>query len=142
LNLFRRLATFTPVMKNQLRASLLVLSALTLFPAFAHDGHHATIVREATCGSGGVSSKLSASSENGRIEVEYELDDAKPGDVWRILIRKNGSVILRTQRRVNAAGDAAVRVLTPNGNGNERITAQATRVGGGGTCGANLVVNF
>jgi hypothetical protein len=58
------------------------------------------------------------------------------------VIRKNGAVILRTQKRVNAAGDAAVRVLTPNGSGNERIAASATRVGGGGSCGASLVVNF
>jgi hypothetical protein len=129
-------------MKSRIFSSILVLSGLVLIPAFAHDGHHSTITRQATCGSGGVSSKLSASSENNRIEVEYELDDAKPGDVWRIVIRKNGAVILRTQKRVNGAGDAAVRILTSNDNGNERIAASATRVGGGGTCGANLVVNF
>ncbi len=128
-------------MKSTLLTALLVLSGLVLPPTFAHDDHDHSIIRQSACG-GGVKSKLSASPENGRIEVEYEVDNAQPGDTWRIVIRKNGAVILRTQKRVNAAGDAEVRVLTANGNGNERIVASATRVGGGGSCGASLVVNF
>lgn len=128
-------------MKTALLRSFLVLSALALLPAFAHDGHDHALVRQSACG-GGVKSKISASPENGRIELEYEVDNAQPGDTWKIVIRKNGAVILRTQKRVNAAGNAEVRVLTPNGNGNERIKATATRVGGGGSCAANVVVNF
>jgi hypothetical protein len=120
---------------------LAVISACVLVPAFAHDNHDHSIIRQSACG-GGVKSKLAADDENGRIEVEYEIDDARPGDIWLIVIRKNGAVILRTRKRVNAAGDAAVRVLTTNGSGNERIAAGATRVGGGGKCGGSLVVNF
>lgn len=128
-------------MKNTLIITLLVVSGPFLQPAFAHDNHDHGITRQSACG-GGVKSKLSASPENGRIEVEYEVDNAQPGDDWRILIRRNGAIILRTQKRINAAGDAKVRVLTRNGSGKERISATATRIGGGGSCRANLVVPF
>jgi hypothetical protein len=130
-------------MKARLLTSILALSGALLVPGFAHDDHDHDheLIRQSACG-GGVKSKVSASPENGRIEVEYEVDNAQPGDTWRIVIRRNGKVILRTRKRVNAAGNAEIRVLTPNGNGNERIAASATRVGGGGSCEATVVVNF
>ncbi len=124
--------------------SVALFSALigtAFFPVEAHEGHHESIVRRSACG-GGVTSQVAAEPANGRIKVEYEVDNAQPGEIWKIVIRKNNKVILRTRKRVDAEGEAEVSVLTANENGNDRIIASAVRVGGGGSCEAKVVVTF
>lgn len=114
------------------------LAIASLATAAAKDGD---IIKRGNC-AGGVKTKLKASPENGRIEVEYELDNAAPNEAWRVIVKKNGRAILRATKRTNGVGDLKVRKVTSNGNGNERIEASAKRVSGGGVCKLSLVVPF
>ena len=113
---------------------------LTVAPLASHakDGD---IIKRGQC-STGTNTKLKASPENGQIEVEYELGDAVPGDLWRITITKNGKSILRTSQRVNAAGDIEVRKITPNTAGSDTIRATAKKAGAAGACTISLSVPF
>ncbi len=118
--------------------SLAVLAILGSPALHAKDGD---VVRRGQCADG-VKTKLTASPENGQIEVEYELDDAAPGELWRVILRKNGKVILRTSQRTNGVGDLEVRKVTPNTSGADRIEAVAKRQGGGTTCRLSLRAGF
>jgi len=119
--------------------SLFVILGLSCAPfATAKDGD---IIRRGQCANG-IKTKLKASPENGQIEVEYELDDAPPGELWQVILRKNGKVILRTSKRTNGVGDLEVRKVTPNGSGSDRIEASARRSGGGAACTLSLVAGF
>lgn len=119
--------------------SILAILGLSCAPfASAKDGD---IIRRGQCANG-IKTKLKASPENGQIEVEYELDNAAPNSLWQITLRKNGTVILRTNQRTNSFGDLEVRKVTPNGNGSDRIEASARRSGGGAACPLSLVAGF
>ncbi len=117
-------------MKSPAYLSVLFLALSAPSPLSAHNGEeHAKVSRLRTFG-GGIKAKLTASDENRRIEVEYELEDAPPGENWIIVLRSEGRIVLRTSKRTNAVGGLKVRKLIPNGNGKERIEGTARQVGG------------
>lgn len=125
-------------MKTSLLSTLALLGLACAPLATAKDGD---LIRRGKCANG-IKTKLKASPENGQIEVEYELDNAAPNQVWQITLRKNGTVILRTNVRTNSFGDLEVRKVTPNGSGSERIDASARRSGASAACPLSLVVGF
>ena len=71
----------------------MVLGALLIggsaMPILAKDGD---VIRRGAC-SGRSDWKLKLSEENGRIEVEYEVDQNRVGDVWRVRIRHDGDLV-------------------------------------------------
>lgn len=89
-------------------------------------------------GTGGSTCKLKASPQNGRIEVEYELDQARPGHRWQIVLKKNKRRILRTTQTVNIQGNIELRKLTGDGPGRERISARARNLLTGERCKVSL----
>jgi hypothetical protein len=72
--------------------------------------------------------KLKLSHEDGRIEVEYEVDQNRSGVRWVVRLRHNGSQFARTVRRTRPpSGSFEVRRLVGNRAGTDRISATATR---------------
>jgi len=70
-------------------------AALVAIPATsAKDGD---VLVRGTCTKAS-SSKLKLSEEDGRIEVEFEVDANRIGQSWRVVIRRNGKVNFRTRR--------------------------------------------
>ncbi len=62
------------------------------------------------------SAKLKLSHENGRIEVEFEVDQNRAGVRWAIILRRNGSVVVRTRRVTKApSGSFEARMLAGGG---------------------------
>lgn len=116
-------------------ASTFTLSFLPL-SAHAKDGD---VIRRVIC-TGQAEIKLKASPENGRIEVEAEIDEAVPGQRWNLVLKSNSSVIFRGDRTVNRFGNIEVRQLTNNGAGPERISAAARNLQTGERC--NVAVTF
>ena len=107
-------------------AALIVLpAALAAVPAApAKDGD----VRRAGRCTAASTAKIKLSEENGRIEVEFEVDQNRVGVRWNVVLRKNGAVIRRASRVTRApSGSFELRALTANRAGPERITAVATR---------------
>jgi hypothetical protein len=76
------------------------------------------------------SSKLKLSQEDGRIEVEFEVDQNRVGRRWAVVLRQNGLVIRRVTRVTRPpSGSFEVRVLARNRAGTDRFVATATRPG-------------
>lgn len=106
------------------------------FLSFAKDGD---VIKRSNCPNPG-KSKLKASPENGRIEVEYEIDNAVPGQRWRIILKKGNRRIFKAIRTVNGAQEINVRKVTSNGPGSERIRARAVNLNTGERC--NIALRF
>ena len=104
-------------------AALLTLSVAGAAPALAKDGD---VIRRGAC-SGASDWKLKLSPENGKIEVEYEVDSNKVGQTWQVRIVKNGNVIFRGARETRgASGSFTVRLVTANTAGDDVFRARAT----------------
>jgi hypothetical protein len=79
--------------------------------------------------------KLKLSPEDGRIEVEFEVDQNRNGQRWNIKLKRNGSVIWRGSRTTRPpSGSFEVRALARNGPGSETFVARARNPRTGEVC--------
>jgi hypothetical protein len=107
--------------------------ALLAVPAgvAAKDGD---IIRTGNC-SGNADWKLKLSPENGRIEVEFEVDQNINGRVWNVTLKRNGNVFFRGQRTTQApSGSFEVRRVTNNGAGPDSFIGRAVDTVTGQVC--------
>ena len=104
--------------------------------ALARDGD---VIRRGSCT--GVSDwKLKLSEENGRVEVEYEVDQNRVGDTWRVRIRHNGDLVFAGRRTTQApSGSFEVRILQRNRNGDDVFKGRAVNLRTGAVCGGRAV---
>ena len=104
--------------------------------AAAKDGD---VIRRGAC-SGRSDWKLKLSEENGRIEVDYEVDQNRVGDRWRVRIRHDGDVVFAGRRTTKgASGSFEVRIVERNRRGNDLFRARAVNLRIGETCGGRAV---
>jgi hypothetical protein len=95
-------------------------------PVEANDGD---VIREGSC-TGSTDWKLKASPENGRIEVEGEIDSNKRGQVWRWRMLHNGSLSARGKGVTKGpSGSFTARRLMMNMKGVDRIVFRARHNG-------------
>jgi len=107
-------------------AAMMAMSLAGAVPAMAKDGD---VIRRGSC-SGSTDWKLKLSPEDGKIEVEYEVDSNRVGQTWAVRIVKNGNVIFRGTRTTKApSGSFEVRVVTRNTAGDDVFRARATHAG-------------
>jgi hypothetical protein len=98
-------------------------AALAAVPAAAAKDGDLRIAGRCT---GATTSKLKLSEEDGRVEVEFEVDQNRNGVRWAVVIRRNG-VVIRRVSRVTGGRSGSFEVRTVAGHG--RFTATATRRG-------------
>jgi hypothetical protein len=110
------------------RIARLVLAGATVatlagsVPASANDRD---VIAGGSC-SGRSDWKLKLSPQDGRIEVEYEVDSNVVGQRWRVRIAHDGVVIFRDVRITKApSGSFTVRLLTRNHVGTDGFRARA-----------------
>jgi hypothetical protein len=104
-------------------------------PAVAKDGD---VIRRGSC-SAASDWKLKASPENGRIEVEGEVDSNRVGQTWRWRILHNGEVTARgTKTTVAPSGSFQVRRLLVDLPGTDRIGWRARNPVTGEVCRGGL----
>jgi hypothetical protein len=107
-------------------AGALALTVAGAMPAAAKDGD---VIRTGSCSSG-ADWKLKLSPEDGRIEVEYEVDSNVSGQAWRVRIFKNGNRIFGGTRTTGgASGSFEVRVVTSDTAGTDTFRSRATHAG-------------
>ena len=116
---------------HAIRLFPLVIAALValvvLAPAAAKDGD---VLVRGTC-TGPSSSKLKLSEEDGRIEVEFEVDQNRSGVRWSVVLRRPTAVIARaTAVTRGPSGSFELRRVVADLAGSDRITARATRASG------------
>jgi hypothetical protein len=86
--------------------------------------------RLGTC-TGSATSKLKVKHDDGRIETEFEVDQNRNGVRWKVVLRRNGRVAVRTSARTHApSGSFSVERRLADGPGTDRITARATSPSG------------
>ena len=102
--------------------------AFTIAPlAVAKDGD---VLVRGTC-TGSTTSKLKLSEENGRIEVEFEVDQNRNGVRWNVSIFRNGNRVARmTKVTAGRSGSFEARALLADGAGRETVRARATTASG------------
>ncbi len=83
-----------------------------------------------TC-TGSSTSKLKLKGEDGRIEVEFEVDQNRNGVRWNVSIFQNGGRIAKLTRVTHApSGSFDARVIASNKAGADAFRARATRTSG------------
>ena len=104
-------------------------------PAFAND---ADVIRRGNC-SAGADWKLKASPENGRIEVEAEVDSNVTGQNWKWKLLHNGEISARgSATTTGRSGSFEVRRLMVNAPGQDSIGVQALNPKTGEVCRGSL----
>jgi hypothetical protein len=79
--------------------------------------------------------KLKVGPDDGRLEVEGEIDSNRNGQTWTWLIRHNGSVSARGTRTTQApSGSFEVRRVLVNLSGVDTIVFRATNTRNGEVC--------
>jgi hypothetical protein len=107
----------------------------TAGPALAND---ADVIRRGGC-SGSSDWKLKASPENGRIEVEGEVDSNRTGQTWKWRMLHNGTVSARgTATTTGPSGSFDVRRVMVNLAGTDQIGWRATNPATGEVCRGSL----
>jgi hypothetical protein len=126
-------------MRSRAMVAAFVLGTLLVgaaAPALAKDGD---VIREGRCARTS-DWKLKLSEENGRIEVEYEVDQNRVGHAWRVRIRHDGDLVFAGTRRTKApSGSFEIRLVQRNRAGNDLFTGRAVNVRTGEVCGGRAV---
>ena len=115
-------------MRRWLIAVAALATALVVVPATsAKDGD---VLVAGTC-TGATTSKLKLSEEDGRIEVEFEVDQNRNGVRWTVTLRRSGTLLVRTTRVTRGpSGSFELRRVVGDRAGPDRIVARATRLSG------------
>jgi hypothetical protein len=127
--------------KRSLTAVALALSALVaVVAAPAAGAKDGDILRVGTC-SGASTSKIKLSEENGRIEVEFEVDQNRNGVRWNVAITQNGRRVARLVRVTRGpSGSFEARLVATNRAGTDTFAALGSR--SGETCRARASASF
>ena len=76
-------------------------------------------------------SKLKLSEEDGRIEVEFEVDQNRNGVRWTIVLVQNGQRIARLTKVTRPpSGSFEARIVASNKPGSDKFVARATSPSG------------
>lgn len=98
------------------------VSMVAAGPAVANDDD---VIRRGSC-TGATDWKVKASPEDGRIEVEGEIDSNRNGQTWRWRIRHNGSLSARgTATTQPPSGSFEVRRVLVDAGGTDTIVFRA-----------------
>ena len=104
-------------------------------PALANDDD---VIRRGSC-SGSTDWKLKASPEDGRIEVEGEIDSNVNGQTWKWRMLHNGEVSARGTGTTSApSGSFEARRLMVNLKGDDHIGFRAKNPNSGEVCRGHL----
>jgi hypothetical protein len=129
---------------NQTIAAGLAIAVAALTPAAAlakHGGGGGDNVKRVSgnC-SGNATAKLKAKPDDGRLEVELEVDQNRNGVKWKVRLRRDGRLAVNTSATTRApSGSFEVERHLANGAGSDHISARATSPTGQ-VCTASLTI--
>jgi hypothetical protein len=109
--------------------AVILVSAL---PAAAGGGKE--VIRTGSC-SKSSDWKLKLKHDDGRIETEFEVDQNRVGQRWRVVLRRDGHRFFRGIRTTRApSGSFEIERRPRNAAGRDRITARAVNLRSGEVC--------
>lgn len=124
-------------MKKLIPLTALVALLAGAAPSPGKDGD-GRVIRTGDC-SGASDWKLKAKPDDGRLEVEFEVDQNRNGVEWKVKLRRNDRTVVSTTRRTVApSGSFSLERRIGDPAGRDRISAVATR--DGESCRASLTI--
>jgi hypothetical protein len=111
-------------MMNRFRVVAGVLSVLVLVVMAFPTAAFADVDTRGEC-SGSAHWELDASHENGRLQMEFEVNSAKAGKSWHVRLSHNGNVFDRLVKITNHEGDFDVDRYVKNRAGTDTLGARA-----------------
>ena len=120
-------------MNNMRSTSVSLALAIAAFaPAVATARHGGSDAKRVAGHCTGAShAKLKVKPDGARIETEFEVDQNRNGVTWKVTIRRDGAVAVRTRATTHApSGSFSVNRRLHNGAGSDRISARATSPSG------------
>jgi hypothetical protein len=106
-------------------------------PALASGGR--TERNSGSCGS--ATWKLKAKADDGRLEVEFELDTNHNGQAWRVRVFDNGNRVVKARQTTSApSGSFSLERRIANRAGTDNIVVRARKIGTDRVCSGT--VNF
>jgi hypothetical protein len=103
--------------------------ALTAAPAVASGGDDDRVIRTGSC-SGSADWKLKVKTDDGRLEVEGQVDSNKSGQTWAWKVKDNGAVVAKgTATTGGPSGSFSVERRIPNKPGTDRVVFKAKHAG-------------
>jgi hypothetical protein len=112
-------------------AAAVVMTIAGAAPAMAGGND---VIRRGSC-TGSSDWKLKLSPDNGRIEVEFEVDSNIVGQTWSVRIFENGTRIFSgTRQTAGASGSFTVRKLANDTAGTDSFRARAANAATGEVC--------
>ncbi|MEA2550908.1 MAG: hypothetical protein QOE25_677 [Actinomycetota bacterium] len=92
------------------------------------------VIERGSC-SGSSDWKLKLSPEDGRIEVEFEVDSNKVGQTWHVRLTDNGTKVFGGSRVTQgSSGSFTVRKVTTDLAGTDHVKGHAMNSATGETC--------
>ena len=118
-------------------AAMVLAVAPTALAGGAKDGDR--VIKRGKC-SVASTWKLKAKSDDGRVEVEFEVDQNRVGARWRVALKRDGATVFNGIRTTRApSGSFSVERLLAPSSGSTRIVAHAKAMRGSESCSATLV---
>jgi len=106
--------------------------------AQASGGDDGRIIRTGSC-SGTADWKLKAKHDDGRIEVEYEVDSNRSGQTWRVRVFDDGvRAVATTATTGGRSGSFSVERRVANRAGSDSLVARARDLSSGQLCVGRL----
>jgi hypothetical protein len=85
--------------------------------------------------------KIKAKPDDGRVQVEYEVESNRGRQTWHVRLFQNGMKFFSGDRTTGAASHSfTVRVFRPNTVGTDAFTARATNASTGEVCGGRVAL--
>lgn len=84
--------------------------------------------------------ELSLEKEYGRIEVDLEIDTARRGRAWKVVLHHDGTQIVNRQRRTDREGEIDLRRLRRDTPGLDRFSFKAIDRVNGEVCRGKLSI--
>jgi len=113
-------------MFSLLLAGLMAIGIMAAVPAAA--GGDREVIRRGSC-SGSTNWKYKAKADDGRIEVEYEVDQNRSGDSWKVRLFHDGNRFFKGTRVTGgASGSFDIERKVNNHQGVDRFRARARNV--------------
>ena len=110
-------------------ATILLVAAA---PATAKDDKD--VIRSGSC-SGATDWKLNLDRDDGRIEAEFEVDQDRSGQRWRVVLKRDGNRVFRGVRTTHGpSGSFEVERKIRNPAGPDGIKARAVNLRSGEVC--------
>lgn len=77
----------------------------------------------------GAHHEFDVEKDDGRFEVSFEIDDAKRGSKWRVVIRHDGKVIHKKVHRADSDGEVEIDKDRRNTKGKDIFKVKVKKVG-------------